>query len=88
MNGLACSACGNTTTCIGQTSPNQEERHWMAGTVEIYKCNTCNTQTRFPRYNHPRKLLDSSLINKNGWFPKIDLDQGLKDTYSWYLENS
>ena len=59
MNGLACSACGNTTTCIGQTSPNQEERHWMAGTVEIYKCNTCNTQTRFPRYNHPRKLLDS-----------------------------
>jgi nucleoside-diphosphate-sugar epimerase len=37
---------------------------------------------------NPRKLLDSSLINKNGWFPKIDLDQGLKDTYSWYLENS
>ncbi len=36
---------------------------------------------------NPRKLLDSSLINKYGWTPKIDLDQGLKKTYTWYLEN-
>ncbi|MDA8964299.1 GDP-L-fucose synthase [Acidimicrobiia bacterium] len=46
-----------------------------------------NFDSKMPDGN-PRKLLDSSLINKNGWFPKIDLDQGLKDTYSWYLENS
>ena len=45
-----------------------------------------NFDSKMPDGN-PRKLLDSSLINKNGWFPKIDLDQGLKDTYSWYLEN-
>jgi len=36
---------------------------------------------------NPRKLLDSTLINKYGWVPKVDLDKGLKNTYTWYLEN-
>ena len=36
---------------------------------------------------NPRKLLDSTLIKKYGWFPKVDLDTGLKNTYTWYLEN-
>jgi len=34
-----------------------------------------------------RKLLDSSKINKLGWYAKTNLDQGLKITYKWYLEN-
>lgn len=34
-----------------------------------------------------RKLLDSSKINKLGWFPKISLDDGLSDTYEWYKKN-
>lgn len=33
----------------------------------------------------PRKLLDSSLIQKIGWKAKISLEQGLKELYKWYL---
>ena len=36
---------------------------------------------------NPRKLLDSSLINKIGWKYSIDLENGLKKTYEWYLKN-
>ena len=37
---------------------------------------------------NPRKFLDSSLINKLGWSPKISLDEGLKLTFNWYQENN
>jgi GDP-L-fucose synthase len=33
----------------------------------------------------PRKLMDSSLINKLGWFPKVDLETGLKAAYISYV---
>lgn len=36
---------------------------------------------------NPRKLLDSSTINKLGWSPEVDLDNGLRLTYKWYLNN-
>ena len=35
---------------------------------------------------NPRKLLDSSKINKIGWTHKVKKD-GLRKTYSWYLDN-
>ena len=35
----------------------------------------------------PRKILDSSLANKYGWFSKKDIDLSLKETYSDYLKN-
>lgn len=31
-----------------------------------------------------RKLIDTSRLKNMGWSPKISLEQGLKDTYSWY----
>lgn len=34
-----------------------------------------------------RKLLDSSRLNKLGYKSKIHLDQGLEQTYQWYLNN-
>ena len=34
-----------------------------------------------------RKLLDISLISKLGWKPKISMEQGFKDTISWYIKN-
>jgi GDP-L-fucose synthase len=37
---------------------------------------------------NPRKLIDSQKINNLGWEPSIDLDEGLKITYSWFLENN
>lgn len=35
----------------------------------------------------PRKALDSSIMNHLGWKPKTNLQEGLKLTYEWYLEN-
>ncbi|KAL5772998.1 hypothetical protein ACOSP7_012615 [Xanthoceras sorbifolium] len=35
----------------------------------------------------PRKLMDSSKLAALGWRPKIELKDGLVDTYKWYLEN-
>ena len=35
----------------------------------------------------PQKLLDVSKINKQGWKAKIDLESGIKTTYSWFIAN-
>jgi GDP-L-fucose synthase len=35
----------------------------------------------------PRKLLDSSRIRGFGWRPSIDFEQGVRQTYQWYLEH-
>ena len=34
----------------------------------------------------PRKLLDTSRLTATGWRPKIQLEDGIKDTYSWFCE--
>jgi GDP-L-fucose synthase len=36
----------------------------------------------------PRKLMDVSKITNAGWKAKIDLEEGIKATYEWFLENS
>lgn len=35
----------------------------------------------------PRKLLDVSLLKTLGWQSSISLEDGLRDTYAWFLEN-
>ena len=36
---------------------------------------------------NPRKLLDSSTINRYGWKPQIQLEEGIDLTYKWYCDN-
>jgi len=36
----------------------------------------------------PRKLLDSSLMRKSGWRPRVELRDGIRRTYDWFLANS
>jgi GDP-L-fucose synthase len=33
----------------------------------------------------PRKLLDVGKLASLGWKPKIDLEEGIRTTYEWYL---
>jgi len=35
----------------------------------------------------PRKLMNSYKLNKLGWYPKIEIEDGLKRAYNDYLEN-
>tara|TARA_B100001057_G_scaffold325057_1_gene325240 strand:+ start:2376 stop:3299 length:924 start_codon:yes stop_codon:yes gene_type:complete len=35
----------------------------------------------------PRKLMDSSKMYELGWKPKITLENGIENTYSWFLKN-
>ena len=52
-----CADCGTKTESNGGAYPTEGERQWLAGRVELYKCPNCGKDERFPRYNHPRKLL-------------------------------
>ena len=36
----------------------------------------------------PRKLMDVSRLTQMGWSAQIGLDQGLEETYQWFLANS
>lgn len=36
----------------------------------------------------PRKLLDSSRLRAFGWQPTVNFEEGVKDTYQWYLDNA
>ena len=35
----------------------------------------------------PRKLLDVGKLRRLGWRPKMDLRNGVTDTYRWYVDN-
>ena len=54
---------------------------------KIIKCNSrLIFNTEFPD-GTPRKILDNTKIRNLGWKPKVSLNEGLKDTIKWYIEN-
>jgi GDP-L-fucose synthase len=35
----------------------------------------------------PKKLMDSLMLNNEGWKSLINLEKGIKMTYDWFLSN-
>ncbi|XP_033629269.1 peptide-N(4)-(N-acetyl-beta-glucosaminyl)asparagine amidase-like isoform X1 [Asterias rubens] len=59
MDSPTCETCNIRMRSVGLVEPNAEDRRWGAGRVEGYTCTRCNRPERFPRYNHPGKLLET-----------------------------
>ncbi|XP_061174009.1 peptide-N(4)-(N-acetyl-beta-glucosaminyl)asparagine amidase-like [Saccostrea echinata] len=62
-----CDGCGGETSNVGMVEPTPEEIRWQANRVENYKCNQCQRFVRFPRYNHPEKLLETRCGRCGEW---------------------
>ena len=67
MNAPDCSVCGSTTSNQGMVPPSPEELQWGGNRVENYRCNSCGQFTRFVRYNHPGKLLQTRIGRCGEW---------------------
>ncbi|KAL7234794.1 hypothetical protein ACSBR1_018283 [Camellia fascicularis] len=59
VNAPSCDGCGGETTSNGMGVALSSETLYGASRVELYRCNSCSTITRFPRYNDPLKLLET-----------------------------
>jgi peptide-N4-(N-acetyl-beta-glucosaminyl)asparagine amidase len=59
VNQPACSSCGAATKLVGRAEPNAYEKQGLAGVVEVYQCDGCRQYTRFARYNHAGRLLET-----------------------------
>ncbi|XP_038072397.1 peptide-N(4)-(N-acetyl-beta-glucosaminyl)asparagine amidase-like [Patiria miniata] len=59
MDSPSCETCSVRMRSVGLVEPNAEDRRWGAGRVEGFTCTRCNRPGRFPRYNHPGKLLET-----------------------------
>lgn len=59
VDSLPCSRCGGKTQNKGSLSPSSEDLRWGAQRVENHFCQACQLSNRFPRYNHPEKLLET-----------------------------
>ncbi|XP_058738639.1 peptide-N(4)-(N-acetyl-beta-glucosaminyl)asparagine amidase [Vicia villosa] len=59
VNSPACHGCGNETVGQGMTAPLPSETLYGASRVEIYRCTVCSKMTRFPRYNDPKKIVET-----------------------------
>jgi len=68
VNNAPCDHCGSSSTKnAGADRPNVSEQAHGAGVVELYHCNDCNKTTRFPRYNHPGKLMETKRGRCGEW---------------------
>ncbi|ULU14235.1 hypothetical protein L3Y34_016630 [Caenorhabditis briggsae] len=57
----------NCTTEGLNGTPTKEEKEGGAGRVEVFICNGCNSEMRFPRYNDPSKLLQTRTGRCGEW---------------------
>ncbi|CAA7058789.1 unnamed protein product, partial [Microthlaspi erraticum] len=67
VNEPSCDRCGNKTIGQGMGSPLSSELAYGANRVELYRCTSCPTITRFPRYNDPLKLVETKRGRCGEW---------------------
>ncbi|XP_033102085.1 peptide-N(4)-(N-acetyl-beta-glucosaminyl)asparagine amidase-like [Anneissia japonica] len=67
MDAPPCRNCQASTQAAGGQVPTSEDLMWGAQTVEVYRCTVCTAITRFPRYNHPGKLLETRTGRCGEW---------------------
>lgn len=89
-----CDKCGPNSSkhqkSVSVVGPNEEEAKYDCHVVELYKCDTCGTETRFPRYNNPAKLLETRKGRCGEWanlFTLILKSFGLEARYVWNRED-
>ncbi|CAL2027322.1 unnamed protein product [Caenorhabditis brenneri] len=64
----SCPKCTLKCTNQGlQGTPSREEAQDGADRVEVFICEACNTDVRFPRYNNPAKLLQTRTGRCGEW---------------------
>ncbi|XP_037831642.1 peptide-N(4)-(N-acetyl-beta-glucosaminyl)asparagine amidase isoform X2 [Kryptolebias marmoratus] len=83
---LPCSQCQGPTQHGCSLSPNADDLRWGAQRVENHYCQSCQLSTRFPRYNHPEKLLESRRGRCGEWancFTLCCRAVGLEARYIW-----
>ncbi|CAN6911601.1 unnamed protein product [Brassica oleracea] len=67
VNEPPCDYCGNKTIGQGMGTPLTSELAYGANRVELYRCTSCPTITRFPRYNDPLKLVETKRGRCGEW---------------------
>ncbi|SCU84799.1 LADA_0D03862g1_1 [Lachancea dasiensis] len=85
-----CSSPGEQMTPVGHQPPNDEERPYDCGVVEVYQCSNCKHLTRFPRFNHPVKLLETRSGRCGEWcnlFMLLLKSFGIEARYIWNRED-
>ncbi|XP_072034952.1 peptide-N(4)-(N-acetyl-beta-glucosaminyl)asparagine amidase-like isoform X2 [Amphiura filiformis] len=66
-NSPKCDSCNGRTSSMGMLEPSIDDLRWGASRVEGYRCTNCNRAIKFPRYNHPGKLLETRTGRCGEW---------------------
>lgn len=64
-----CSGCKSNQHCnyLRTDNPNDSESIFIASRTEVFKCNQCHSEVRFPRYNKALKLLETKTGRCGEW---------------------
>jgi len=65
-NAPLCTFCSSSTQLTGTAAPSETELLGLASSVDIYTC-PFGHQTRFPRFHHPGKLLQTKKGKREEW---------------------
>jgi peptide-N4-(N-acetyl-beta-glucosaminyl)asparagine amidase len=90
VNAPPCDICSNPETVgIGPGSPTPEETKYGGHRVELYRCE-CGFVTRFPRFNHLDKLMETRRGRCGEWanlFTLFSISMGFETRYGTFRDS-